>query len=206
MGTSYSIIHELLDWVDQFTKDQDKADISIEEFLIWLNSKVFSNDNSNHDHLDEGQVNMELSFLLIMQNRHFKSYTKKALVDSAFSSPDSFSFLYHLSLVDSYRKMELVKMHMLEAPSGIEVLKRLLSKGFIEEFDDPDDKRAKRIKISIQGKKELEASIPAMQQVFKQMTAEMSLSEKLHFMAALRNINDYHVLHAKIFDVSKLLE
>ena len=92
---------------------------------------------------------------------------------------------------------------MLEAPSGIEVLKRLLAKSLIEEFDDPDDKRAKRIKISIKGKEELEASLPAMQQVFKQMTAEISLSEKLHFISALRDINDYHVLHAKTFDIEK---
>jgi DNA-binding MarR family transcriptional regulator len=203
MGTSFEIIQKLVGWVDQFTQDQDKKEISIEDFLVWLNSRVFSDNHTHIDHHDKDQVNMELSFLLIMQNRHFKSYAKKALVDSALSSPDTFSFLYHLSLVDSYRKMELIRMHMLEAPSGIEVLKRLLAKGLIEEFDDPDDKRAKRIKISIKGKEELEASLPAMQQVFKQMTAEMSLSEKLHFISALRDINDYHVLHAKTFDIEK---
>jgi len=96
--------------------------------------------------------------------------------------------------------MELIRIHMMEAPSGIEVLKRLLAKDFIEEFEDPDDKRAKRIKITDRGQKELESCLPAMQQVFKQMTAEMSLSEKLHFIAALRDINDFHVVHSKQFE------
>lgn len=199
MSTSFNIIHTLVDWVDQFTKDQNKTEFSIEEFLVWLNSKIFPPDNPHHDGFDEAQINMELSFLLIVQNRHFKSYAKKALGDSAFSSPDSFSFLYHLSMVDSYRKMELIKMHMMEAPSGIEVLKRLLSKRFIEEFDDPDDKRAIRIRITKTGKEELNNNLPAMQNVFKQMTANMNFGAKLHFIEALKNLNDFHTLHVKKF-------
>ena len=203
MGNSFEIIQKLVESVDHYTQAHGKSEFSIEEFLVWLNSKVFSEDQdkSHSNHSEVQQVNMELSFLLIMQHRHFKSYTKKALADSALSSPDSFSFLYHLNMVGSYRKMELVKMHMMEAPSGIEVLKRLLAKEFIEEYDDPNDKRAKRVKITDKGIIELESCLPIMNQVFDQMTAEMSLSEKLHFIGALRDINDFHVANSKSFNV-----
>jgi len=83
-------------------------------------------------------------------------------------------------------------MHHLEPPSGIEVLKRLLNKGLIEEFDDKDDKRAKRIKITEKGKKELQLVMPKMSEVFTMMTAELSLNEKLHLLAFLKQINDFH--------------
>jgi len=135
---------------------------------------------------------MELSFLLIMQSRYYKTYAKRVLGESELTSPDGFSFLYHLSLTDSFRKMELIKMHHLEPPSGIEVLKRLLNKGLIEEFDDADDKRAKRIKITERGKKELQAIMPKMSEVFRLMTAELSLNEKLHMMSFLKQMNDFH--------------
>jgi DNA-binding MarR family transcriptional regulator len=88
--------------------------------------------------------------------------------------------------------MELIKMHHLEPPSGIEVLKRLLNKGLIEEFDDPDDKRAKRIKITEKGRKELQIVMPKMSEVFGLMTAELSLNEKLHMLAFLKQMSDFH--------------
>ena len=83
-------------------------------------------------------------------------------------------------------------MHHLEPPSGIEVLKRLLNKGLIEEYDDADDRRAKRIKITDKGKKELQLVMPKMTEVFRLMTAELSLNEKLHMLAFLKQMNDFH--------------
>ena len=109
--------------------------------------------------------------------------------DSEIVSSESFSFLYHLNLVDSYRKMELINIHLLEPPSGIEVLKRLSRKELIEEFDDSDDKRAKRVRISEKGKKEIVRTKGKMQKVFEIMTAKMSLNEKLHIISFLRKMN-----------------
>lgn len=197
MNTTLSLVKDLLEWVNKFTDERGTSDFTIEDFLIWMNSRFFTHDSEGDQEINDKHINMELSFLLIMQNRHFKTYAKQALSESELSSPDSFSFLYHLSLVDSYRKMELVKMHQMEAPSGIEVLKRLLSKKYIEEYDDPTDKRAKRIKVTERGNKELDKCLPLMHEVFNQMTGGMNRSEKLHFIAALREINDFHVSHDK---------
>ncbi len=141
---------------------------------------------------DENDIDMELTFLLIMQSKHYKTYCKEVLVDSEINSPDEYSFLYHLSLVDSFRKMELIHIHLLEAPSGIEVIKRLLKKGFIEEFDDKQDKRAKRIKITNEGRVETEKLTPQMQTVYSKMTAKMLLKEKIHIISLLKELNDYH--------------
>lgn len=143
-----------------------------------------------HDHSD---LEMEVSFLLSLLNRHYKAYAKSALIESDLSSPEGFSFLYHLNMVESFRKMELIKMHQLEPPSGIEVLKRLINRKFIEEFDDPDDKRARRIRITKSGKQKLRSVLPKMQQVFTSMSAELSLNEKIHLISFLRQMNDYHL-------------
>jgi DNA-binding MarR family transcriptional regulator len=193
MNTSFKVIGELIQWFETFLEENPDGGADINAFIIWLNSKLFADEHAKQSEHDQDILDMELSFLLALQNRHYKSYAKDALIESELSSPEGFSFLYHLSLVESYRKMELIKMHRLEPPSGIEVLKRLLSRNFIEEFDDPEDGRAKRICITESGKRKIKEVLPKMKKVFSSMTANMSLNEKLHVVSFLRQMNDYHV-------------
>ena len=192
MKTSLELIKEILQWLEEFTRENTEDELSLDSFVLWLNSKLFSESHGTESVANPEALDMELSFLLVMQSRFYKTYVKKVLGQSELSSPEGFSFLYHLSLVNSYRKMELIKMHHLEPPSGIEVLKRLISKGLIEEYDDPDDKRAKRIRLTEKGRNELRSIMPKMSEVFRLMTAEMSLNEKLHVLAFLKQMNDFH--------------
>ena len=63
-------------------------------------------------------------------------------------------------------------MHQLAAPSGIEILKRLFLKKMITEFDDEEDKRAKRVKITKKGKSEIERLIPEMNKIYQRMIVD----------------------------------
>ena len=193
MNKTLKVTKELIHWLEEFSQENLETEISLESFIIWLNSRLFEDRQRSQHGQDHGDLDMEVSFLLSLQNRHYKAYAKNALIDSDLSSPEGFSFLYHLNMVESFRKMELIKMHQLEPPSGIEVLKRLIHRKFIEEFDDPDDKRARRIRISETGKQKLQSLLPKMQEVFSSMTAELSLNEKIHLISFLRQMNDYHL-------------
>lgn len=192
MKTSFDLIKALVYWIELFSKEHAESEFNLDSFILWLNSKLFSDSHPVGSSMNPETMDMELSFLLVMQSRFYKSYAKKVLGHSELSSPEGFSFLYHLGLADSYRKMELIKMHHLEPPSGVEVLKRLMGKDFIEEFDDPDDKRAKRIRITGKGRNELQSIMPKMSEVFRLMSAGMSLNEKLHVIAFLKHMNEYH--------------
>ena len=193
MNNSLKITTELINWLGLYAEENSKDDLDLNSFIIWLNSKLFADEHADHSNHDTDIIDMEMTFLLALQHRHYKAYVKSALGESELSSPEGFSFLYHLSMADSFRKMELIKMHMIEPPSGIEVLKRLLKKELIEEFDDLDDKRATRIRITEVGKMEIQRVLPKMQKVFSSMTADMSLNEKLHVVSFLKNMNDYHM-------------
>lgn len=192
MKTSFDILKEIIHLLEEYQNDNHIDEHSLESFIIWLNSRLFSEDKAETSLHGHESLDMELSFMLVMQNRYYKTYAKKVLGESELTSPDGFSFLYHLNHTDSFRKMELIKMHHLEPPSGIEVLKRLFNKGLIEEYDDADDRRAKRIKITDKGKKELAVVMPKMSEVFRLMTAELSLNEKVHMLAFLKQMNDFH--------------
>lgn len=198
MKSSIEIIKDILHWLELYSQEQPENELSTTSFILWLNSKLFSENHADASVHAPEMLDMELAFLLVMQSKYYKAYAKKVLGQSELSSPDGFSFLYHLSLVSSYRKMELIKMHHIEPPSGIEVLKRLVKKELIEEFDDPDDKRATRIRITEKGSIELQNIMPKMSEVFRFMTAEMPLNEKIHLIAFLKQMNDFHAEHVPI--------
>lgn len=200
MKNTFKILQELIYWLDTFEKNNSEK-AGLKNFILWLNSELFENNNASVENTDMGNtLDMELTHLLIMQSKHFKTYSKQALKNSKIATTEDFSFLYHLSMTESYRKMEIINLHQLEGPSGIEVLKRLLKKQFIEEFNDIDDKRAKRIKITKKGKNELELSMKNMQKVFETIPANFDLKQKIQFVSLLTKMNDFHI--NRINDIS----
>ena len=192
MNTTLNILSDLIEHLRRFEMEKGKRPEDLKEFTIWLSQFLFEHNHTMESGHVESDIDMELTFLLIMQSKYYKMYCKEALIDTEINSPDEYSFLYHLSLVDSFRKMELIHIHLLEAPSGIEVIKRLRKRGFIEEFDDPEDKRAKRVRITKAGRIETEKIIPEMNKVYSKMAADMSFKEKVHVISFLKELNEYH--------------
>jgi DNA-binding MarR family transcriptional regulator len=84
--------------------------------------------------------------------------------------------------------MELIHIHNLEAPTGIEIIKRLLKNKLVSEFTDPEDKRAKRIKITCSGSKELQKIDPEITKEFKEFGANIELSEKIYLVGILTKL------------------
>jgi len=74
--------------------------------------------------------------------------------------------------------MEIIDLHNLEAPSGIEIIKRLLRNKLIEEFADEEGRRAKRIQITKKGAEELESIEPQITKIFTKFTENLELDEK----------------------------
>jgi DNA-binding MarR family transcriptional regulator len=192
MRNSLNIASELIDFLNRYEEEKGHEPKDIKEFALWLNHFVFEQSHNKENYHNNSDIDTELTFLLIMQNKHYKMYCKDVLADSDINTPDEYSFLYHLCMADSFRKMELIHMHLLEAPSGIEVIKRLLKKGLIEEFDDEDDKRAKRVRITQKGREVTDSLTPKMTEVYSKMTADLSTNEKIHAISLLKELNDYH--------------
>ena len=196
MNNDLNILSELIEYLKRFELDKGKGPNDAKEFIIWLNHFLFDQSNSLESYHSVGDIDLEMTFHIIMLGKYYKMYCKDALLNTDIHSPDEYSFLYHLLMFDSLRKMELINIHLLEAPSGIEIIKRLIKKGLIEEFDDKDDKRATRIKITTEGKLLTQELIPKMNDVYSKMVAKLSTNEKIHVISFMKELNDYH--HAKM--------
>jgi DNA-binding MarR family transcriptional regulator len=169
---------ELLEEYEQRTAHSPK----LEDFVIWLNNELFAagpaNEPSAHDEL-------LIAFKLMYLNKELKRQTKQVLAASPVSSIDGYSFLLHLAHQESFRKMEIIGLHNLEAPTGIEVIKRLLKNKLIAEFADPEDGRAKRIKITPHGRQEVASLQPQIDAIFTQLTEPLSLHERIQLSGML---------------------
>ncbi|NND08674.1 MAG: MarR family transcriptional regulator [Saprospiraceae bacterium] len=176
----YTLLKEVLAYVEEFQEGHSSN--RIEDFTIWLNNKLFSHEPSDRrSHHDDLLIAFKLMFL----NKELKKQTKSILSESNVSSIDEYSFLLHLDYIDSFRKMEIIGIHNLEAPTGIEIIKRLLKNKLIEEFPDKDDRRAKRIKVTRKGIRVLKLIKPGIDRVFTKFTEPLSLNEKIQVSAIL---------------------
>ena len=177
------LLHNLIDLAEEFNKSN--ASGAMEDFVVWLSGKYFEPEDSGGH---QEQLDLMLAFQISMLNKSIKKQTKDVIAESPLSSLDDYSFLLHLEQAESFRKMELIEMHNLEAPTGIEIIKRLLSKGLIEEFNDVEDKRAKRVKMTKAGKEELGRLKPLVEVKFKNFARVLSLNDKLSLVATMNKL------------------
>jgi DNA-binding MarR family transcriptional regulator len=176
----YTLIKELIDYTQEYQKKYSSD--KIEDFTIWLNNRLFSNPNNS---TTSSHKELLIAFKLMYVNKALKKQAKTVLSDSDITSIDEYSFLLHLDFQESFRKMELVELHNLEAPTGIEIIKRLLKNKFVKEFQDEQDKRAKRIKITPIGTQELRKIKPKIDQIFSKFTEPLELNEKVQISGIL---------------------
>jgi DNA-binding MarR family transcriptional regulator len=179
----YGLLKQIIGLLEAFEKEQDSS--KIEDFTIWLNHKLFDkNEPSN----GMGHEDLLISFKIMMIQKDLKKRSKAVLSNSLISSIDEYSFLLHLDHQESFRKMEIINLHHLEAPTGIEILKRLLKNDYIEEFPDPEDGRAKRVKITKAGIEELQKIKAQMDQIFMDLTQPLHLQERIYVSGMLDKI------------------
>lgn len=180
---SYALLKHLLEFVEEYQNGNSSS--KIEDFTIWLNNKLFKykveDEHSIHDEL-------VIAFKIMLLSKELKKDTKGVLAESNVSSLDEYSFLLHLLARDSYRKMEIIDMHSLEAPTGIEIIKRLLKNDLVEEFADAEDKRAKRIRITERGKNEVQQIKPKIDLIFREFTQMLDLNEKIQINGILNKM------------------
>jgi DNA-binding MarR family transcriptional regulator len=181
---NYALVKELIKYSEEF--HQTNASNSIEDFTIWLNNKLFSNEHS----MDSAHGELLIAFKLMHLNKTLKKKTKNVLAESNISSIDEYSFLLHLNFQESFRKMEIIELHNLEAPTGIEIIKRLIKNKLIEEFPDEEDKRAKRVKITKKGLSELSGIKPKIDLIFSKFTQPLNLNEKIQMSGILDKLID----------------
>jgi len=118
-------------------------------------------------------------------------YMKPLLQEAGFHSAEEFGFLASLHELKTSNKKELIEANMTELTTGLDIIRRLVKAGLLEEKTDPQDGRAKLLQTTPQGEQALDrllALFGRLPAVLPNMTA----GEKDHLIRTLQHLDRYH--------------
>ncbi|WP_342647997.1 MarR family winged helix-turn-helix transcriptional regulator [Mucilaginibacter sp. CSA2-8R] len=201
---SYKLVHQLLNLVEQFEKDNASAKMSIQGFAGFLVNHLekdtpaaaapdirFGKNEKQAQDLAY-QIDNSIARLFIYMSRYAKSYVKKALDGTPLQTAEDFTCLAILLTHDNMSKGDLISRNLQEKTSGTEVIRRLINADLVMQWDDDKDKRGKRISITETGRQLLYKVFGDMDHVGQIITGDLSLSEKLVLQHLLQKLESFH--------------
>jgi DNA-binding MarR family transcriptional regulator len=130
--------------------------------------------------------------LVIFMYRYAKGYLKKALEGTALQTADEFVYLTALLHRPGLTKMELIELNLHEKTSGMEIIKRLLARGLVQQQEGESDRRSKQLYITEIGRTVLLPIFERMHQVSQLVSGNLASKEKEHLVGLLHKLNDFH--------------
>jgi DNA-binding MarR family transcriptional regulator len=89
-------------------------------------------------------------------------------------------------------KIDLIERNVHEKTTGTEIIRRLLTNGLVEQYDDMIDKRSKRLKMTEKGAQLLAGMWPVMGKVATLMGGALTLPEKMVLVGLLQKLHTFH--------------
>ncbi|WP_297983461.1 winged helix DNA-binding protein [uncultured Chryseobacterium sp.] len=190
----FTLLKNMISELEIFSNESKSG--SMEDFRIWLNKKAYEKENPRHlfekHDLQVNDLENEICKQILLLNRFAKQMIRKGLANFPQLANEEFTYLYRLADYDSLTKMQLVEKNGHEKQTGIEIIKRLIKNGLVEEYDDAKDKRTKRVKITEAGMELFKNSTQEVTTVAKILSADLTDEEKATLLISLKKLNDFH--------------
>jgi len=186
---TYQLVKEVLEKLEAF--DNGASGTDLRSFSYWLYSQYQEASPKPAASLEEN-LDGQLTLMISTLNVHAKHYLKTALRNTPLVSIVDFGFLASLMELESIRKTELIARNYSELSPGIEVIKRLIRLELIEDFDDPEDGRSKRVRITPKGRDIYFSALDGVNKAAHILGGDLAEEEKLWLLALLRKLNAFH--------------
>lgn len=192
----YDLLQTLLPHLDAYEKAYPKHQ-QVQHFAVWLARQAATADQvAPHDTADNESA--EIGKLLVFLHRYAKNYAKKALDGSVLGGVDEFVYLTMLQNDRGLTKSELIYQNRHEKPTGMEIIRRLLAAGLVEQSDDLDDRRSKRLRITPEGQEAVTQVQVRMNFVRELLTGNLNGAEKMLLLQMLEKMELFHqIIQAK---------
>lgn len=190
----------LLELFAEFKEKQPEG--TIETFGRWLVARenpratVLGEDVAKETtdfsgYIKERAPNQQLGILIGRLYRFARFYVKKNL-GHLHLSLDEFGFLAGTLQLGQPTKSELISMNLAEPTSGTDIIRRLMKLGYIEEADNKDDKRSKRLFVTPLGRETLMTCFQLMNRMAHLLAAQLTDEELDRLIHSLTYLNDFH--------------
>ncbi|RDI14561.1 MarR family winged helix-turn-helix transcriptional regulator [Flavobacterium sp. AG291] len=196
---NYTLLKEVIELIEDFeaSKASKKHSLNLEGFKEWIADSFLQEgkkypepewENKNYGRTPESAI----STMLIHMSRYAKMYSKSAISDSSFSTQEDFIYLINLNAFGAMSKIELIKKNIQDKPTGMQIIGRLIKQGWVIQIDSDNDKRAKVISITEEGKKALDALMGKIRQATSIVSGNLSYLEKMELIRILNKLEDFH--------------
>ncbi len=196
---NYNLLKDIIDLAGDFEKSRKavgKEADSVEGFKSWI-AENFIPIQAKAEPDWEGKENGRspegvICTMIVSMNRYAKMYSRAIISDTDFSTQEDFIYLINLRVHGRMSKMELIKMNLQDKPTGMQIIARLLSRGWIRQDLSPTDRRSKNISITDYGIKILEKQMPKIRNASKIVSGNLTFSEKMELIRILSKLEDFH--------------
>ncbi len=205
MSKELELLEQLLPHIEAYVKNEQDADLKM--FALHLKDSLFKVEPQKkgalgpNDYLHYEDIpQVAFSAMLTRLYRFATRYLKQTFKNRNFKTIDEFGFLATLLREKQLSKSELINKHLMELTTGVELIKRLVKKGLVKEFDDVNDKRSKIVMITDKGKAELFSVFQDMYAVSLLISGNISEKE---MKSALEMFSKLSHFHQEIFEKDK---
>lgn len=196
---NYNLLKDTIGLVEAFdlTADQHSYTKNLDGFKRWIcDGDVTATGLSvepNWEGKESGRSpESVISTLLVHMNRYAKTYSKAAIHHSAFSTQEDFIYLITLKSFGEMSKMDLIKRNIQDKPTGMQIINRLVNKGWILQGSSALDKRSKVLSITADGLEALSNQMDKIRLASKIVAGNLSHNEQMQLINLLNKLNDFH--------------
>ncbi len=185
----YGLLRELINKLEEY-EALGNSDSSLSSFALWLS-------NQNHFGVpykfgERESLESALGKELILVHRYARHHLRKTMQGGLVQNVEELGYLATLLEEGVHTKSSLIEANVHEKTTGMEIIKRLIRLGLIEQSDDPDDKRSKRLKITELGKTETLRLFHELAPTLEKIAGNLTFAEKQALLSILHKLNLYH--------------
>ncbi|MEM1336333.1 MAG: winged helix DNA-binding protein [Bacteroidota bacterium] len=189
---TYELIKTLVDLVGDYRDAHPSQGQDLGAFLAWVASKEATLPEPETLHITGFSIEAELAAYIGRLSRYANTYIKTTLEGLPFSTDMEFAFTALLHGAGEVGKTDLIRMMAFDRSSGMGVIRRLLEKGIIEEFPNPEDKRGKLLRLTEKGQKAVQLGYQKVPQAANLVSKNLNPKEKIQLLQLLKKLDDFH--------------
>lgn len=209
----YAILKEVIGLLEEFETanlQRRMYNDDIEGFKRWIIDNYEESDSKDEPDWEGKELGRSaesvINTLIVHMNRYAKTYSKSAIFGSDFSTQEDFIYLINLNAFGPLTKMELIKKNVHEKPAGMQVINRLIDRGWATQMDYEFDKRSKVVQITDKGIEVLENQMSKIREATQIVTGDLTHNEKMELIRLLQKLDSFHKpIYEKNIDPKDLL-
>lgn len=190
--TKYDLIKEVMEKIDEFWNDPTRIDKRYATFCSYLSSGIRAQSEHINYLNSTWNKNASLGYLFGKMCRYGRFYNRELLKYTEFSTPEEFGLAASLLHGKTPKKSELLTREVIEVPTGMAILKRLVAKGIVMEINDSDDKRAIRIGLTTFGRQAVLEAFAVLAPLNRVLAGSLDSNEIDVLVDILQKLDGYH--------------